>query len=84
MRTIIALGLLTQPRKERLAVRDLVQPSSLLAGAWVSTSHAVEPILGSAVVKNGLYGGRGVGGEGAPGLIGALRTHLACHGVSGW
>lgn len=25
MRTIVALGLLTQPRKERLAVRDLVQ-----------------------------------------------------------
>ena len=51
MRTIVALGLLTQPRKERFAVGDLVQPASLLAEEWMSTSHAVKVILRSVVVK---------------------------------
>lgn len=57
MRTIIALGLLTQPRKECLAVRGLVQARNLLAETWMSTSHAVEMILGSAGVNDEKYGG---------------------------
>ena len=56
MRTIVALGLLTQPRKESLAARDLVQPTSLLARSWMSTSHAVYPILALAIAKDGAYG----------------------------
>lgn len=61
MRTIVALGLLTQPRKERFAVGDLVQPASLLAEEWMSTSHAVKVILRSVVVKDVLYGRGGDG-----------------------
>lgn len=83
MRTIVALGLLTQPRKERLAVRDLVQSTSLLVEEWMNTSHAVKTILGSAV-KDEIYSAGGDWCEGAPGLIGALITHLARHGELDW
>ncbi len=61
MRTIVALGLLTQPRKERFAVGDLVQPANLLAEEWMSTSHAVKVILRSVVVQDVLYGRGGDG-----------------------
>ena len=61
MRTIVALGLLTQPRKERLAARDLVHPPKVLAGAWMYTFRAVNTISRSAVVEDGLYGRRGIG-----------------------
>ena len=57
MRTIVALGLLTQPRKESLAKRDLVQAPLLSARDWMCTSHAVKRIVGLAVVKDGACGG---------------------------
>ena len=56
MRTIVALSLLTQPRKESLTTRDLVQPTFLLVRNWMSTSHAVWSILALAIVNNGAYG----------------------------
>ena len=61
MRTIVALGLLTQPRKERLAARDLVHPPNVLAGAWMYTFRAIDTISRSAVVEDGLYGRWGIG-----------------------
>ena len=56
MRTIVALGLLTQPRKERLAARDLVHRLKVLAGAWMYTFRAINTVSRSAVVEDGLYG----------------------------
>ena len=61
MRTIVALGLLTQPRQERFAVGDLAQPPNLLAEEWMSTSHAVKVILGLVVVKDVFYGREDIG-----------------------
>ena len=61
MRTIVALGLLTQPRKERLAARDLVHPPSVLAGTWMYTFRAINTISRSAVVEDGLHGRGGTG-----------------------
>lgn len=49
----------------------------------MGTSRAVETILRSVLVREGLYGG-GEWCEGPPRLIGALITHLARHGVSDW
>lgn len=60
LRTIVALGLLTQPRKERLAVRHSVQWPILLAGEGMSTSHAVNMSFRLAVVKDGVYDGGGL------------------------
>lgn len=50
----------------------------------MSTSHAVNETLRSVVIEDGLYGGEEIGVKGPPGLIGALKTHLARHGVSSW
>ena len=61
MRTIVALSLLTQPRKERLAVRDLVHPPNVLTGAWMNTFRAIKTFSRSAVVDDGLYGRGGIG-----------------------
>ena len=61
MRTIVALGLLTQPRKERLAAKDLVHPPNVLTGAWMYTFRAINTISRSAVVQDGVFGRRGSG-----------------------